>query len=125
MLAYSALFVLRSCASTAPHPSPVGQWTAEGTTGARLALLEGGRLGPSAIPAAACRESEQSPATDDLWEVRDGTWEAGYETDAGHQVWISFAQPKTCHLALSSHATGGKHTLWLGEYGNSWTFDRP
>ncbi|MEV7780882.1 hypothetical protein [Kitasatospora sp. NPDC088351] len=91
-----------------------------------MALLEGGRLGLSVIPASACRDSVESPATDDLWEVADGTWEATYETDAGHLVVIGFAQPKRCHLALSSRvAKDGKHTLWLGGYGNSWTFDRP
>ncbi|MFJ1707011.1 hypothetical protein [Kitasatospora sp. NPDC088346] len=126
VLAFAALFVLRSCAPDTTPPSPAGQWRTDGTPGPRLALLDDGRLGPSLIPAAACHDAPEPGATDELWDVADGTWEATYETDAGDQVEIAFAQPSRCHLMLSSQVeSGGNHTLRLGAHDTSWTLKRP
>ncbi|MER7704264.1 hypothetical protein ABTX81_15355 [Kitasatospora sp. NPDC097605] len=127
LLVLAAFLVLPPLLATAPPPSPAGRWVADrGPAGARLGLLEGGRLGPSVISASACREYATSPADEDLWEVADGTWNAAWETDAGHQVHIEFTQPRKCRITLANRVEkDGGHTLWYSRFTTELTLMRP
>ncbi|KJY34443.1 hypothetical protein VR45_17025 [Streptomyces sp. NRRL S-495] len=123
------LLVLRAALVEPAPPSPVGRWTGQGADGTRLELAEGGRLGPSVIPAAACLEPAAAMGADDLLEVADGTWTAGYDPDAGHLVTVRFDMPRRCYLTLTSSATEGEgHRLFVSmrrDHRTWWTLARP
>ncbi|WP_380279374.1 hypothetical protein [Kitasatospora purpeofusca] len=127
LLVLAAFLVLPPLLTSDPPPSVAGQWVAsEGPAGTRLELVDGGRLGPSVVPAFACRETSTSPVTDEVWELADGIWEASWETDAGYQVHIDFTGPKKCHLTLGNQVVkGGAHTLSRGWSATEWTLVRP
>ncbi|MFB7474044.1 hypothetical protein [Kitasatospora sp. NPDC056184] len=127
LLVFAAFFGLQALLTPHPPPSVVGQWrVGQGPSSTRLELVDGGRLGPSVIPASVCREDSTSPAIDDLWEITNGTWEASRETDAGYQVHIDFVGPTKCHIMLANTVQkGGKHTLRYGRLATEWTLVRP
>ncbi|MER6362555.1 hypothetical protein [Kitasatospora sp. NPDC001527] len=65
------------------------------------------------------------PATGDLWEITNGTWEASWETDAGYQVHIDVVGPKKCHITLANAVEeDGKHTLTSSRIATEWTLVR-
>ncbi|MER7704265.1 hypothetical protein ABTX81_15360 [Kitasatospora sp. NPDC097605] len=125
LLVIAALVAFRFLAAADPPPSAVGAWASTGPAGGRLELLEGGRLGPSVVPAVACR-SRESLIADDPVEVTGGTWGEGYDADAGYLVTVRFGQPERCVLTFASRVSDdGGHTLALGSLDVSWTLARP
>ncbi|MFD9060816.1 hypothetical protein ACFVZ3_04770 [Kitasatospora purpeofusca] len=123
------LYVLRAVLVEPAPPSPVGRWVGQGTDGTGLELLEGGRLGPSVIPAAACLEPAAAMGADALWEVTDGSWTAGYESDAGYLVTVRFGAPQRCYLMLTNGVTEGEgHRLTMSmrtDHRTRWILVRP
>ncbi|MEK2492295.1 hypothetical protein WN990_22310 [Kitasatospora purpeofusca] len=123
------LYVLRAVLVEPAPPSPVGRWAGQGADGTRLELVEGGRLGPSVIPAAACPEPAAAMGADDRLEVADGTWTAGYDPDAGYLVTVRFDVPQRCVLMLTNSVADGEgHRLAVSMRTNHriwWTLVRP
>lgn len=106
-LVFAGLLMLPSLLADDPPPSPVGRWVGTGEAGTRLELLDGGRLGPSVVPAAACEDSSAVLPTADLLEVADGTWEDHWETDSGYLVEVRFDRPRRCLLMFTNSADKG------------------
>ncbi|WP_043474808.1 hypothetical protein [Kitasatospora sp. MBT66] len=123
------LIALRDVLAEPPPPSPVGRWIGQGADGSRLELVEGGRLGPSVVPAAACLEPAAAMGADKWLEVADGTWEASYDPDSGDLVTIRFGTPRRCYLMLTNSVTEGEgHRLTMGlrpDHRTKWTLIRP
>ncbi|MFJ4796189.1 hypothetical protein [Kitasatospora purpeofusca] len=108
------LIALRDVLAEPPPPSPVGRWAGQGADGTRLELVEGGRLGPSVVPAAACLEPAEAKGAGNWLEVADGTWEASYDPDSGNVVTIRFDAPRHCYLTLTSKVTEGEGHRLIG-----------
>lgn len=66
---------------------------------------------------------------DDLWEVADGTWTAGYDADAGYLVTVRFDAPRRCVLTMTSSVTEDEgHRLAVSmrtDHRTWWTLARP
>ncbi|MFJ4670972.1 hypothetical protein [Kitasatospora purpeofusca] len=85
-------YVLRAVLVEPVPPSPVGRWAGQGADGTRLELVEGGRLGPSVVPAA-CLDPAAAMGAAALLDVADGTWTACCDSDAGYLVTVRFDAP--------------------------------